>query len=283
MADLLASIPPLTRAPALAIRALMRPAPEPPTLAAPPPRSDAVRRPGPDALAACDREYRRLLGAVEWTFSMHRIGCRAVADLGCGTGRAAAAVQRALEGEARLLVAVDRSEEMVQFARRTLGAAREVWVRRGDVLDPHLFAPRSLDAVNATHVLSESGRPREVLANVARWLRPGGLLVVADLRGPAAPLHRLRGMASWAWADARGEGRSSWGAAAAATRWLWSVRGPLRENLKSRAAVPARTTAELRSWMEAAGFEMVALSGDWERDPITGAGLADLAVARARG
>jgi len=280
VADLLASIPLPHASPALAIRAAIRPAPEPPTLATPP-RSGVARRPGPDTLAARDREYRRLLGAIEWTFSMHRIGCRAVADLGCGTGRAAAAVQRALEGEARLVVAVDRSEEMVQFARRNLGVAREVWVRRGDVLDPHLFAARSLDAVNATHLLSESGRPREVLANVRRWLRPGGLLVVADLRGPAAPLHRLRGLASWAWADARAEGRSPWGAAVAAARWLWSVRSALREDLRLRAAVPPRATADLRAWLETAGFEVVAISGDWERDPVTGAGLADLAVARA--
>ncbi len=96
-----------------------------------------------------------------------------VLELGCGTGLPT--TQRLAERFA--VTAVDLSERHVELARRNVPAATIV---HGDMtaLD---FPEASFAAVAAfysiTHVpREEHGR---LLANIAHWLRPGGLLVAA--------------------------------------------------------------------------------------------------------
>jgi SAM-dependent methyltransferase len=90
----------------------------------------------------------------------------AILDLGCSSG----SFLNSMKGPAWKLYGVEMSEEVAQRARAKCGA--EVFV--GDILDAP-FAPESFDAITCFHVFEHLYQPREVLAKVAQWLKPGGI------------------------------------------------------------------------------------------------------------
>jgi ubiquinone/menaquinone biosynthesis C-methylase UbiE/DNA-binding transcriptional ArsR family regulator len=99
-----------------------------------------------------------------------------VGDLGCGTGQLALT----LAPFVARIVAVDRSAEMLQVARRRLREWPNVEVRRGD-LEALPIDARSLDAATLNLVLHHAPDPSAVLADAARVLRPGGRILVTDM------------------------------------------------------------------------------------------------------
>jgi ArsR family transcriptional regulator len=100
-----------------------------------------------------------------------------VLDLGTGTGR----MLELAAGRASRLVGIDRSREMLAVARAKLERtnARGWQVRHGDVHALPL-ADESFDVALMHQVLHYLRDPEDALAEAARVLRPGGLLVVAD-------------------------------------------------------------------------------------------------------
>jgi ubiquinone/menaquinone biosynthesis C-methylase UbiE len=99
-----------------------------------------------------------------------------VGDLGCGTGQVAAALAPFVSR----VLAVDRSGEMLQAARRRLRGAHNVVVRRGD-LEALPIGNAELDAATLLLVLHHLPDPAAVLSEAARVLRPGGRLLIADM------------------------------------------------------------------------------------------------------
>lgn len=99
-----------------------------------------------------------------------------VGDLGCGTGRAAAAVAPFV----RRVVAVDASEAMLETAREALAGQASVDLRRGE-LEELPVADGELDAALLLLVLHHVVEPSDVLAEVARALKPGGRLLLVDM------------------------------------------------------------------------------------------------------
>ena len=100
-------------------------------------------------------------------------GPGSVLDAGCGTGRVAIELSR----RGHSVVGVDVDEAMLRTARAK--APDLVWVC-GDLADPRLDFGQTFDVVvMAGNVLIfvPSGSEEQVLANAARWLRPGGHLV----------------------------------------------------------------------------------------------------------
>jgi ArsR family transcriptional regulator len=99
-----------------------------------------------------------------------------VGDLGCGTGHAASAlapfVQRVL--------AVDRSGEMLQAARRRLREYPNVEVRRGE-LESLPIGDAELDAATLLLVLHHLSGPADALREAARVLKPGGRILICDM------------------------------------------------------------------------------------------------------
>jgi ubiquinone/menaquinone biosynthesis C-methylase UbiE/predicted transcriptional regulator len=99
-----------------------------------------------------------------------------VGDLGCGTGETSAA----LAPFVARTIAVDRSGEMLQAARRRVRDLPNVDVRRGE-LETLPIADGELDAAVMILVLHHVPDPAEVLREAARTLKPGGRFVLCDM------------------------------------------------------------------------------------------------------
>lgn len=99
-----------------------------------------------------------------------------IGDLGCGTGQMSATfapfVARA--------IAVDRSGEMLQAARRRLRDFNNVDVRRGE-LEALPIDDGELDAAIMMLVLHHVPDPAAALGEAARVLKSGGRLIVCDM------------------------------------------------------------------------------------------------------
>ncbi|MGP1396844.1 MAG: ArsR/SmtB family transcription factor [Inquilinaceae bacterium] len=98
-------------------------------------------------------------------------------DLGTGTGRMLALAA----GRAKRLVGIDQSREMLAVARANLErAGRSDWqVRQGDIQQLPL-PPAAFDVAVMHQVLHYLDDPSAALAEAARVLRPGGVLLIAD-------------------------------------------------------------------------------------------------------
>ena len=99
-----------------------------------------------------------------------------IGDLGCGTGPVAAA----LAPFVKQVIAVDRSSDMLDAARRRVRDLPNVDVRRGE-LEALPIVDAALDAATLLLVLHHLPDPVEALAEAARVLRPGGRLLISDM------------------------------------------------------------------------------------------------------
>jgi SAM-dependent methyltransferase len=99
-----------------------------------------------------------------------------VADLGCGTGHAAAA----LSPHVARIVGVDQSAAMLKAARKRTAGLDNVELRQGR-LEALPLDDASGDAALLLLTLTYVADPAAVLAEMARVLRPGGRAVVVDL------------------------------------------------------------------------------------------------------
>jgi SAM-dependent methyltransferase/predicted transcriptional regulator len=125
-----------------------------------------------------DRLRRDLFGAAS---ALHALPALVdsrwtVGDLGCGTGETSAA----LAPFVAQAVAVDRSGEMLQAARRRLRDLPNVDVRRGE-LEALPIADGELDAAVMMLVLHHVPDPGAVLQEAARTLKPRGRFVLCDM------------------------------------------------------------------------------------------------------
>jgi SAM-dependent methyltransferase len=90
----------------------------------------------------------------------------ALLDLGCSSGGFLAAMR----GPSWKLFGIEMSEAVAARARDRCGAA--VFV--ADIVAAP-FPPASFDAITCFHVFEHLYQPREVLAKISAWLRPGGV------------------------------------------------------------------------------------------------------------
>jgi ArsR family transcriptional regulator len=99
-----------------------------------------------------------------------------VGDLGCGTGQIAAV----LAPFVARVIAVDRSGEMLQAARRRVRDLANVEVKRGE-LEALPVGDGELDAATLLLVLHHLPDPAAALSEASRVLKPGGRLLIADM------------------------------------------------------------------------------------------------------
>jgi ubiquinone/menaquinone biosynthesis C-methylase UbiE/DNA-binding transcriptional ArsR family regulator len=99
-----------------------------------------------------------------------------VGDLGCGTGQLSGVLAPFVEK----VIAVDRSSDMLQAARRRLRDVPNVELRRGELEALPLDAA-ALDAATLALDQHNGPDPAAVVAEAARVLKPGGRLMICDM------------------------------------------------------------------------------------------------------
>lgn len=141
-------------------------------------RASAAERSWPDSIAGeMERHYSP---GRTWEATLHGllgfVKLGDVLDVGSGDG----AIAQLLAPRARSLTCVDRSEKMVQAARRRLSCFANVSVVQSDMHELPL-TDASFDQVMLLNALTYAERPARALAELARVLRPGGRLVLVTL------------------------------------------------------------------------------------------------------
>lgn len=99
-----------------------------------------------------------------------------VADLGCGTGNAAEVLAPCVSR----VIAVDQSEAMLGAARKRLAGSTNVDFVAGD-LESLPLADASVDAAVCVLVLHHIPSPERAVREMARVLRPGGVVLIVDM------------------------------------------------------------------------------------------------------
>src|SRR6185503_12537230 len=102
-------------------------------------------------------------------------------DIGCGAGMDLLLAARRV-GKSGRAIGVDMTEAMAQRARAAAGAARiaNLEVRIGDALELPV-EDASVDVVISNGVINLTPDKQRAYAEVARVLRPGGRLQLADI------------------------------------------------------------------------------------------------------
>ncbi len=103
--------------------------------------------------------------------------CDLLVDMGTGTGR----MLEVLAGRYRRAIGVDTNQHMLAYARTRTEVARfrNVQIRQGDICSLALGGD-SVGTVVMHQVLHFLAEPERAIAEAARILKPGGLLVIAD-------------------------------------------------------------------------------------------------------
>ena len=99
-----------------------------------------------------------------------------VGDLGCGTGQ----LTETVAPHVHRVIAVDASPDMLDAARRRVGAQPNVDIRQGE-LEALPMQAGELDAAMMSLVLHYSPDPARALTEVARVLQPGGRVLIVDM------------------------------------------------------------------------------------------------------
>ena len=107
-----------------------------------------------------------------------------VLDAGCGAG----AFAYAIAGRVGSVVGIDASTELLAAARE--GAPANATFVEGDVMALP-FGWGEFDIVGCLRVLHHVRRPEVAMGEVARVLRPGGILLVVDQLGSVDPMRTL--------------------------------------------------------------------------------------------
>lgn len=108
-----------------------------------------------------------------------------VLDVATGSGRLPLALLASSDKEMSI-IGVDHSMPMLREAQRDLAAPNEhIWLFQGNA-HRLMFADEAFDAVTCLEALEFMRDPRQVVREMRRVLKPGGLLLVSNRVGPEA-------------------------------------------------------------------------------------------------
>jgi demethylmenaquinone methyltransferase/2-methoxy-6-polyprenyl-1,4-benzoquinol methylase len=148
-------------------------------------------------------------------FLVSRVPGDALRVLDVASGTAAVAIELARASPARTVVGIDQSTEMLTAGRRRVAAAGlgpRIELREGRA-EELPFADAEFDALTFTYLLRYVDDPAETLRELARVVRPGGVVAMLEFglpRGPWRPVWELYvrvglpvagALASPAWGD----------------------------------------------------------------------------------
>lgn len=205
-----------------------------------------------------------------------------VLDLGCGTGRLALGMAAA----GHVVTGVDPARASLDAARAKPGAGRVTWIEGTSSALPDGAFDAAVMTSHVAQLLVDDEEWRATLADLARALRPGGVLAF-DARDPGD-----RAWERWNPVDSRRRTVLPGGRAVASWTEVTSVAGGVvgfthryefddGDEARSEGALRFRTEAELRASLAAAGFTVEDVVGGWAGEPV-GAGDGELLVVARR-
>jgi ubiquinone/menaquinone biosynthesis C-methylase UbiE len=242
-----------------------------------------------DQLQRANREYTQLLQRIGELFRIYGGKARTIADLGCGTGNVTLSISDALADVASLrITAVDASVSMAAIATAKIYERKlelRIEVKVADIMQADVFPHAAFDAINVTHALNYTGNPRQALKHIAFWLRPGGLLVTADIGRELVVANWRRRLLAWHFEASRRGNRSVLGAALKTLRWSAECGAAARANAlfqrgQRDGIYPLHSAEEFCRWIRESGFDIILCESECYRDPVSGVPLDDLVVAR---
>ncbi|MBF4624945.1 bifunctional 2-polyprenyl-6-hydroxyphenol methylase/3-demethylubiquinol 3-O-methyltransferase UbiG [Clavibacter sp. VKM Ac-2872] len=219
-----------------------------------------------------DHDFDRALAA--------EVGARSIVDLGCGTGMLTVSLATA----GRRVVGVDPSAAMLDAARSRPGGDAVEWIHG----DSRALPAGPFDLAFLTgNVVQHIPDPEWIrtLADLRRALRPGGTLTFESRNpadraweswaGPATTRDTAHGpLEEWAEVEETGPG---------VVRVVFHSRFVAAGELVSEVQPFAfRDRATLTAQLDAAGFDVDAVHGDFARGPLTASSRVMVFVARAR-
>lgn len=144
-----------------------------------------------------DHEYE-LWGDAFYRFVENRLrqhapsimtGEQKVLEAGCGTGAFGRYFIKVLEGQAAWnVMGVDLAPTMVEWNRQHPALGYDSCI--GDLEDETLFPPAAFDAILCPMVLHHFPDPAKAIANLASWLKPGGIFYILEPNG-SSPVQKL--------------------------------------------------------------------------------------------
>ena len=138
-----------------------------------------------DRIAIVSARDREALGTyTKFLLSHVPPVCARALEVGCGFG----AFARLIAKRARLVTAVDVSQEMLRVAVERSQSHPNLQFIRGDFLRLEL-PPETYDLIVTTTTLHHLPE-REAVAKMTRLLRPGGVLIIHDLLDPEGVFDR---------------------------------------------------------------------------------------------
>jgi ubiquinone/menaquinone biosynthesis C-methylase UbiE len=138
------------------------------------------------------------LEKIDDTFVEHAVrlvrGCESGRALDIGTGPGQIVLKLARRVPGWTFIGVDRSANMIAHAQKDAGQKRTGAQARFFVADGNrlAFPDASFELVMCNSVLHHIAEPQKLFVEVARLVKPGGAILIRDLRRPsrvAYPLH----------------------------------------------------------------------------------------------
>lgn len=209
------------------------------------------------------------------------LDARRIIDLGCGTGL----LTREFATPGRQVFGVDPSGAMLAFARRQPGAERVYWIESdAAALDP-LTADLLVMTGNVAQIFLTDAEWQAALAAIHATLRSGGVLAF-ESRNPTA-----RGWEEWNRTDSYAEFDSPHGPMAS---WVevtgvegshvrfegYNVFKATDEVVVAHSELRFRSREELTGSLQAAGFAVEHVYGNWHKEPMRGDSPVMVFVAR---
>jgi ubiquinone/menaquinone biosynthesis methyltransferase len=185
----------------------------------------------------------------------------AILDLACGTGDLGIELGRLTQ--ARFVVGLDLSSQMLAEARSRIRNEPEPFALVACDILATCLADSSVDVVTVGYGLRNTGDPRKALSEIARVLKPGGVLANLDFHRPVSRIWREL----FLW-YIRHAGRLG--------GWLWhrepATYGYIAPSIRRYLSIP-----EFEDALAAAGFEI-----EWRARPLGGAIAIHVARRRVR-
>lgn len=228
-----------------------------------------------EALNPADDDYRFYAELAD------ELGARRVVDLGCGTGVLAVLLA---QGD-REVVAIDPDPQMLAIAKDRPGHEQVTWLEGYAAAMPTGWADLVTMSGHVAQVFLTEHDWLEALAGVHRGLAAGGV-VAFESRNPAA-----RGWERWTREQTLRVVDTAHGPVefwhetteVALPRVTYATTDRnLRTGEEETTAetLAFRDEAELRATLDATGFTVAAMYGDWDRSPVRPSSRELIVVAR---